>query len=78
LTIAYRQLVKRLYEPGSLKEVSRIDDEIKRLQHLPQGWMLADYLLSSDNVNVRFVGALTFQIKLNAEGHTQGYVDFAS
>ena len=64
----HTQLVKRLYEPGSSNLVSQIDEQLKLLQLSPDGWQLADALLGSQEANVRFFGALTFQVKLNNEG----------
>ncbi|KXT04915.1 hypothetical protein AC578_3430 [Pseudocercospora eumusae] len=62
------QLVKRLYLPGTPTVITAIDDQLKLLQHSPQGWQLADALLASPDQNVRFFAALTFQIKLNNDG----------
>ncbi|EME43520.1 hypothetical protein DOTSEDRAFT_174398 [Dothistroma septosporum NZE10] len=59
------QLVKRLYQPGTPKVIAQIDDQLKLLQNSSDGWQLADALLGSDDPNVRFFGALTFQVKLN-------------
>ncbi|KAF2172762.1 hypothetical protein M409DRAFT_16727 [Zasmidium cellare ATCC 36951] len=62
------QLVKRLYAPGNPRTIAQVDDQLKLLQHSPEGWQLADALLGSSDVNVRFFGALTFQVKLNNDG----------
>ncbi|KAM3417175.1 hypothetical protein BST61_g5436 [Cercospora zeina] len=62
------QLVKRFYQPGTPKLIAQIDDQLKRLQHSNEGWQLADALLASQDQNVRFFAALTFQVKLNNDG----------
>lgn len=62
------QLVKRLYTPGHPRTIAQLDDQLKLLQHSAEGWQLADALLGSSDVNVRFFGALTFQVKLNNDG----------
>lgn len=62
------QLVQRLYTPGNPRTIAQVDDQLKFLQHSPEGWQLADALLGSSDVNVRFFGALTFQVKLNNDG----------
>ena len=48
--------------------MTQIDDQLKRLQLSSEGWQLADTLLGSEDANVRFFGALTFQVKLNNDG----------
>ncbi|CAK1366342.1 unnamed protein product [Cercospora beticola] len=62
------QLVKRFYQPGTPKLIAQIDDQLKLLQHSNEGWQLADALLASQDQNVRFFAALTFQVKLNNDG----------
>ncbi|KAI5365069.1 Putative armadillo-like helical, exportin-1/Importin-beta [Septoria linicola] len=62
------QLVKRFYQHGNPKLIAQIDTQLKLLQHSPEGWQLADALLASQDQNVRFFAALTFQIKLNSDG----------
>lgn len=61
-------LVKRLYQPGNAQLITQIQDQLQTLQRSPDGWQLADALLGSDDVNVRFFGALTFTVKLNNDG----------
>lgn len=65
------KLVQRLYTPGNPRTIAQVDDQLKLLQHSPEGWQLADALLGSDDANVRFFGALTFQVKLNNDGSVQ-------
>jgi len=62
------QLVKKLYLPGSPQVIAEINDQLQRLQLSAEGWQLADALLGSDDVNVRFFAALTFTVKLNNDG----------
>lgn len=62
------QLVKQFYQPGNPAVIAAIDDQLKKLQHSPEGWQLADALLASQDANVRFFAALTFQVKLNNDG----------
>ena len=62
------QLVKRLYKPGPATLVKQINDQLLQLQHSQDGWKIADELMASDDVNVRFFAALTFTIKLNNDG----------
>ncbi|KAI9837466.1 MAG: hypothetical protein M1819_007114 [Sarea resinae] len=61
------QLVKQLYSPGSPALIGRIQETLQRLQRSPEGWQLADTLLGSADINVRFFGALTFTVKLNSD-----------
>lgn len=62
------ELVKRLYAPGSPQLITQIDERLKQLQRSSEGWQIADALLASDDPQVRFFGALTFQVKLNNDG----------
>ncbi|KXL48441.1 hypothetical protein M433DRAFT_63187 [Acidomyces richmondensis BFW] len=64
------QLVKRLYQPGSPRLITEINDQLQRVQLSSHGWQVADALLGSDDSNVRFFGALTFTVKLNNDGAT--------
>jgi hypothetical protein len=61
------RLVKSLYEPGQAKKISETEATLRVLQRSPQGWQIADALLKSDNEQVRFFGALTLTVKLNAD-----------
>lgn len=60
-------LVKSMYEPGQVKKISETEATLRVLQRSPQGWEIADALLNSEDEQVRFFGALTFTIKLNAD-----------
>jgi len=60
-------LVKSLYEPGQGKKISQTEATLRVLQRSPQGWEIADALLKSDDEQVRFFGALTLTVKLNAD-----------
>jgi hypothetical protein len=59
------QLVKSLLHPGPSHNVQKLGVQFQELQRSPQGWQVADYLLGRDDAQVRFYGALTFQVKLN-------------
>ncbi|KAK0863131.1 member of the karyopherin-beta [Friedmanniomyces endolithicus] len=61
-------LVKRLYQSGPAKMITEINDQLLKLQHAPEGWQLADALMSSSDQNVRFFAANTFTVKLNNDG----------
>jgi hypothetical protein len=61
------RLVKSLYEPGQAKKISETEATLRVLQRSPQGWQIADALLKSDSEQVRFFGALTLTVKLNAD-----------
>ncbi len=67
-----RQLVKRLYQSGPAKMITEINDQLLKLQHAPEGWQLADALMSSSDQNVRFFAANTFTVKLNNDGSVRG------
>ncbi|KAK8004325.1 hypothetical protein PG989_004044 [Apiospora arundinis] len=60
-------LVESLYQPNSPAVVSRIQESLQRLQKSPDGWQIADALLSRSSDNVKFFGALTFVVKLNTD-----------
>ncbi|KAF2720578.1 ARM repeat-containing protein [Polychaeton citri CBS 116435] len=62
------ELVKRLYQPGSPLLLHSIQAQLQSIQRSSDGWQLADTLLASNDRNVRFFGALTFQVKLNNDG----------
>jgi len=59
--------VKGLYVPGSPKKIGKIQETLQRLQRSPEGWQMADALLSCDDDKVRFFGALTFTVKINQD-----------
>ncbi|KAH8733137.1 armadillo-type protein [Phaeosphaeriaceae sp. PMI808] len=60
-------LVKSLYDPGHVKNISQNEATLRVLQRSPQGWEIGDALLKSDDEQVRFFGALTLTVKLNAD-----------
>jgi hypothetical protein len=62
-------LVKSLYDPGNAKKISQNEATLRILQRSPQGWEIADALLKSNDEQVRFFGALTLTVKLNADSH---------
>lgn len=60
-------LVKTLSDPGHAKKITETEATLRVLQRSPQGWEIADALLNSSDESVRFFGALTFTVKLNAD-----------
>lgn len=60
-------LVKTLSDPGHAKKIPETEATLRVLQRSPQGWEIGDALLHSSDENVRFFGALTFTVKLNAD-----------
>ena len=60
------QLIKRLYVPGSAAQ--DISNQLIQLGRSPGAWNLADGLMASDDVNVRYNAAIMFSAKLNNEG----------
>jgi len=63
------RLVKSLYDPGHAKKISQNEATLRVLQRSPQGWEIADALLQSNDEQVRFFGALTLTVKLNADSY---------
>jgi hypothetical protein len=62
-------LVKSLYDPGNARKISQNEATLRVLQRSPQGWEIADALLKSNDEQVRFFGALTLTVKLNADSY---------
>ena len=60
-------LVKTLADPSHAKKLAETEATLRVLQRSPQGWDIADALLNSTDEHVRFFGALTFTVKLNAD-----------
>lgn len=61
------QLIHELYKPNSAETITRIQEVLQRLQKSPQGWQLAQGLLTCPGDNIKFFGALTIIVKLNTE-----------
>lgn len=61
------ELVKTLYDPGHARKIPETEATLRVLQRSPQGWEIGDALLSSSDENVRFFGALTLTVKVNAD-----------
>jgi hypothetical protein len=61
------RLVKSMYEPGQGKKITQTEATLRILQRSPQGWEIANALLKSEDEQVRFFGALTLTVKLNAD-----------
>ncbi|KAJ5758926.1 hypothetical protein N7520_006082 [Penicillium odoratum] len=65
-------LVTQLYDPANQRNPARIDEIQNRLQHLQKGdhaWEIADSLLREPSAQHRFMGALTFTVKINVSGN---------
>ncbi|ETS75674.1 hypothetical protein PFICI_12618 [Pestalotiopsis fici W106-1] len=60
-------LVNRLYEQNASSTIAQIQEVLQKLQKSPEGWQIAEGLLSRQADNVRFFGALTFIVKLNTD-----------
>ncbi|KAJ5586081.1 Armadillo-like helical [Penicillium hetheringtonii] len=61
-------LVSQLYHPGNQRDPARINEIQTRLQQLQKGenaWEIADSLLRERSAHHRFMGALTFTVKVN-------------
>ncbi|KAI0480788.1 armadillo-type protein [Xylariaceae sp. FL0804] len=61
------QLIHELYKPNPPETISQIQEILQSLQKSPEGWQLAQGLLSRPHDNVKFFGALTLIVKLNTE-----------
>jgi uncharacterized membrane protein len=60
-------LIRALYQPNPPETISKIQDVLQRLQRSPEGWQLAQSLISHREDNIRFYAALTLIIKLNRD-----------
>lgn len=69
LRLTKYQLVTDLYDPANQRDPARINEIQTRLQQLQKtdnAWAIADALLQHpDSVQHRFMGALTFTVKIN-------------
>ncbi|APA08045.1 hypothetical protein sscle_03g028150 [Sclerotinia sclerotiorum 1980 UF-70] len=63
-------LIHQLYKPGPPERVLKVNETLQKLQRSPAGWDLADGLLGRSSENVKFIGALTFTIKLNTDSQS--------
>ena len=64
------QFIGELHNPGSQPSPSRINEiqkQIQRLQREKAAWQLGLDLLHHDQAIMRFYGALTLTIKINAD-----------
>ncbi|KAJ5689414.1 Armadillo-like helical [Penicillium macrosclerotiorum] len=64
-------LVTQLYDPANQRNPVMIHEIQKRLQELQKGdnaWEVADSLLREPSAHHRFMGALTFTVKVNVSG----------
>ncbi|KAI9374270.1 armadillo-type protein [Aspergillus egyptiacus] len=63
-----RALVSQLYDPantGNPTKIKVIQEHLQNLQKGPHAWLIANALLSNENTDLRFFGALTFTVKVN-------------
>ncbi|RMD43532.1 hypothetical protein DV735_g1601, partial [Chaetothyriales sp. CBS 134920] len=69
------QLIHELYSPANQGSKDRIQDiqrQIQQLQRQPSAWQLALDFLQNGDANVRFYGALTLIVKINADWDADG------
>lgn len=64
------ELIRELYSPNTPDTISAIQECLHRLQKSDQGWQLAQNLITQQNSNVKFFGALTLCVKLNTESES--------
>lgn len=60
----------QLYDPANARnptKVKELQEHLQLLQRSPQGWIVADGLMGSSNPDARFMGALTFIVKINQD-----------
>jgi precorrin-3B methylase len=71
------QLVTELYNPANQRDPARINEIQTRLQQLQKtenAWAIADSLLQSEHsAHHRFMGALTFTVKINVSWYGQSH-----
>lgn len=66
-------LVHTIINPENTGQVHEASNALQRIQLSEAGWQVGEALLNNDdvdgnvNTNLKFYGALTFQIKLNKE-----------
>ncbi|KAH6849712.1 armadillo-type protein [Chaetomium sp. MPI-CAGE-AT-0009] len=68
-------LIRALYQPNPPETISKIQEVLHRLQRSPEGWQLAQSLISHREDNIRFYAALTLIIKLNRDSSGLGEDD---
>lgn len=64
------KLIRELNDPGNQSAPERINEiqrQIQRLQREKTAWQLGLDLLQNEEANLRFYGALTLTIKINAD-----------
>ncbi|KAJ9295525.1 hypothetical protein DTO271G3_5981 [Paecilomyces variotii] len=64
------ETVAQLYDPANARnptKVKELQEHLQSLQRSPQGWIIADGLMGSSNPDARFMGALTFIVKINQD-----------
>ncbi|KAL4967516.1 putative importin 13 [Aspergillus stella-maris] len=68
-----RALVSQLYDPansGNPTKINVIQEHLQNLQKGPSAWIIANSLLTDENTDLRFFGALTFTVKVNHDWHS--------
>ncbi|OAT03129.1 KapN protein, variant [Blastomyces dermatitidis ER-3] len=61
------QLIHVLNAPGNAAIAKSIQERLQALQKSEAGWAIADGLLTSDDANARFFGALTLTVKIHQD-----------
>ncbi|KAK3357711.1 armadillo-type protein [Lasiosphaeria hispida] len=61
------ELIRALYAPNAPETISKVQEVLHRLQRSPQGWQLAQSLISNPDNSIKFYAALTLIVKLNRE-----------
>lgn len=61
-------LAQSINNPKDASKIQQFSQELQSIQLSQDGWAIADAMLSENDSNLKFIGALTFQIKLNKEG----------
>ncbi|KAL4870357.1 hypothetical protein BDV12DRAFT_60768 [Aspergillus spectabilis] len=67
-----RALVSQLYDPantGNPTKIKVIQEHLQNFQKGPYAWLIANSLLTDENTDLRFFGALTFTVKVNHDWH---------
>jgi hypothetical protein len=63
-----------MYQGGSPDRIKAIEKALQVLQLSNDGWDMADALLASATEQVRFFGALTYQVKINTDLNIEEFV----
>ncbi|KKK17961.1 hypothetical protein P175DRAFT_0493630 [Aspergillus ochraceoroseus IBT 24754] len=63
-----KELVSQLYDPtntGNPAKIKAIQEHLQNLQKGPHAWLIANSLVTEENTDLKFFGALTFTVKIN-------------